>query len=204
VGLALAGDAGVLAFLVLRNRSLPRRVSRRLAPDWGVINTKLQSRSAKLTRKLIRIALLLATGERRGLGFRVVGLRLVDGRTGRPPSRKQMAVRAGTRQLWFALCGRLAPAPNQPIPPARESHEAAVNAARRQHANDRAALQRALMQIYQENKIEPVSASFKPLLTRLPLILAIDLPAFWSPLRQSLPDKLAGTAIVLARPRGRR
>jgi hypothetical protein len=37
-------------------------------------------------------------------------------------------------------------------------------------------------------------------LARLPLLCVIDLPVFSSPLRQSLADKLAGTAVVHGRP----
>jgi hypothetical protein len=55
------------------------------------------------------------------------------------------------------------------------------------------------MRLYRERKVEPkesVRKSCLPLLIRLPLLAAIELPMLWSPLHQGLPDKLAATVTI--------
>jgi hypothetical protein len=83
--------------------------------------------------------------------------------------------------------------------PAADNEElrSQLEEAQREHSEDQAALQRAVRGIYEEHRVE---RPFRPVLLRLarrlPLLLALA-QAFWSPLKQSLPDKLAGTAVVV-------
>jgi hypothetical protein len=196
--------AGVGIFRVVRKRWINLKLFRGLALRGARIPVQLQSEPAKRVLPVIVFAASVLTKERRGAGFRLLGLRLVDARTGRDVSRRQELVRAGTRQAWKLLCRRLIPAPKAQASPTHEKVRSEMEAARRRFANDQEALQREVMRIYQEKKVEPVRASFLPVLRRFPLIAAMDLPMFWSPLKQSLPDRLAGTVIVRNRPSRRR
>jgi uncharacterized RDD family membrane protein YckC len=143
------------------------------------------------------IAVLL-TG-RQSTGARIMGLRLVDAHTGSSVSWQQAIVRAGTRQAWQALAMRVAPKQKIDGLPEMETLRSEVEAAQREYAEDDDAAQRTIMEIYQRRKVEPVRASCLPALLRFSLTLAIELPALWTPLKQALPDRLAGTVVVLDR-----
>lgn len=51
----------------------------------------------------------------------------------------------------------------------------------------------------QDNRAEPVQISCLPLLARLPLTAALEIPMPWSAFRQSLLDWLSGTAVIAER-----
>jgi hypothetical protein len=57
------------------------------------------------------------------------------------------------------------------------------------------AFRRAMKKMYEENQVRPYKACL-PALMQLPLGLAIESPALWTPLHQGLPDKLAGTIVI--------
>lgn len=196
--------AGVWIFRVVRKRRVNLKLFRGLASRGAGIPVQLQSEPAKRILTVIVFAASALTKERRGVGFRLLGLRLVDARTGRGVSRRQELVRAGTRQAWQVLCRRLMPVAKAQASPAHEKMRSEMEAARGRYADDQQALQRELARIYKENKADPVRLSSLPMLRRFPLIAVIDLPIFWSPLKQSLPDRLAGTVIVRDRPSRRR
>ncbi len=192
--------AGVGIFRGVRKQRVSFKLFRGLASRGARIPVQLQSESAKRVLPVVVLVASVLRRERRGAGFRLLGLRLVDARTGRDVSHRQELIRAGTRQAWRLLCGRLIPVSKAQASPTHEKLRSEVEAAKRRHANDRQALQHEVMRIYQENKADPVRVSFLPMLLRFPLIALIDLPVFWSPLHQSLPDRLAGTVIVRDRP----
>jgi hypothetical protein len=188
--------AGVGIFRVVRKRRVNLKPFRGLASHVARIPVKLQSGPAKRALPVIVFAASALTKERRGVGFRLLGLRLVDARTGRDVSRRQELVRAGTHQAWRLLCRRLIPVRKAQVSATHEKMRSEIEADRRRYANDQHAMQREVMRIYKENKADPVRVSFLPVFRRLPLIAVIDLPMFWSPLKQSPPDRLAGTVIV--------
>jgi len=66
---------------------------------------------------------------------------------------------------------------------------------KREHADDRDAFEQAMKEMYRENQVRPYTACL-PALMQLPLGLAIEVPALWTPLHQGLPDKLAGTIVI--------
>ncbi len=188
--------AGVGIFRVGRKGRVNLKLIRGLASRSARIPAQLQSEPAKRVLPVVVFAASALRKERRGAGFRLLGLRLVDARTGRDVSRGQELVRAGTRQAWRLLCRRLIPVRKAQASPTHKKIRSDVEFARRRYANDQQAMQREVMRIYQENKMEPVRMSFLPVLLRFPLIAVIDLPMFWSPLKQSLPDRLSGTVIA--------
>jgi uncharacterized RDD family membrane protein YckC len=166
------------------------------------VAARLQSRPVKLGLDLVSILLASRAKGRRGPGYRVLRVRLVDAHGCGAPSRRQQILRAAIGEIWQAMHRRLAPPPI-PVPEAPHDQaklRAEIESARRLHADDQEALQLALARIFRENGTE-ASISCGPLLARLPLIVAINLPMPWSPLRQSLVDWLSGTVVVVDRAR---
>jgi 60Kd inner membrane protein/RDD family len=195
--LTIGAGAGVLA--AMRRRRVSFGFLRGLTSGGANIPVRLQSQPLKGILHVAAFSLPLLTKKRRSPGFRVLGLWLVDARTGESASRRQEIIRAATRQTWQILCRRLVPIPTTQASAEHEKLRSEIELARRRYAEDQQALQREVMRIYREKKVEPVRASCLPVLWRLPLITAIDLP-FWSSRKQSLLDRLAGTVIVRDRP----
>jgi hypothetical protein len=217
--LALTIAAGVLAYRPRKPRSERERPLHAIPVDLDAVPTParrwpgrrglaeaLQLRPVKLGLTLIAIALKLRRAEPRGLGFRLLGLGLVDAHSGGEPSRRQRLVREIARRLWRALHQRLLPTQTPAAALAQKRVREEIATARRAHADNQAAFQRAAMRIYRENRVD-ARVSCLPLLARLALIAAIDTPMRWSPLAQSPIDWLSGTVVVVDRrhrPRARR
>jgi hypothetical protein len=140
---------------------------RGMAADPQRITARLQSRPVKLALRVLTLVTPLRRIKRRSPGYALLGLRLIDGRNGRPPSRRQAFVRSTSKRLWLALWKKVLPVPK---------------VSQRDHTRD-----------------NPMSHAFLPVLARFPLLAAIDLPIFSAPLKQSLPDRLAGTTVVRER-----
>jgi hypothetical protein len=161
---------------------------------------RLRSRRAQLLIQLVAFAAFAPVKERRSLGYRLLRLRRVDALTGADASRTQEVVRAAVRAAWRALNRCLIPTPPPRFPEDHEQPRAQVQAARPRHSGDREAFNEAIGKLYRDAGSSPLRSSCLPiLLTRVPLAVAVDLP-FWSSLNQSLPDKLAGTVVVLDGP----
>jgi hypothetical protein len=143
------------------------------------------------------LATWLPVKEGRSPGYRVLGLRRVDARSGGEVSRRQELIRTATRNAWRTVAKRVLPPAKVDHPLHREKLRSEMEAARREHADDEEALQTALMRIYQANKVDTRVSCLRPL-PRLLLAAAGELPV-WSSVQQSLPDRLAGTVIVVDR-----
>lgn len=201
LALVLLIGTGVLALARARKQKPDRGLFRRLGALGPDISRTFESRTARLVLDLIALAASTLVKQRRSPGFRVLGLRLVNARTGGEPSRQQKVIRASARQVWRTFCRRLIRMPKPRSAPEHERLRSEIEAARDRFAGDSDALQHEMIRIYQENRVQPVRISCLPALARSLLIAAIDLPAFWSPLKQSLPDRLA--AVVTVRDSGR-
>jgi hypothetical protein len=217
--LALTLGAGVLAYRRFRKRrSEPERPLHAVPDDRGAEPTRtrqwpdgqrfadaLQARPVKLGLRMLALVLTLRRAESRSLGFRLLGLRLVDAHSGGEPSRRQRLVREIAPRLWQALHQRLLPVRTPSASPAQERVRDEIAAAHSAHADDQAALQQAVMQVYRDNRVD-ARVSCLPVLARLPLIAAINIPMPWSALAQSPVDWLSGTVVVdrRHRPRPRR
>jgi hypothetical protein len=217
--LALAIGAGVLAYRRFAKRrsepdgplhaisgdpsAEPVRAGR--ASDARGFTEALQRQPAKLAVQLLSLSLSAWRGEPRSLGFRLLGLRLVD-TDGGEPARAQWLARAVARRLWRALGQRLLPGPGPRDPHVRERMRTETAAAHSAHAGDPDAFQQAMLRIHRENRID-WRPSCLALVARLTLIAAIDTPMPWSPLAQSPVDWLSRTVLVVdrrARPSARR
>jgi uncharacterized RDD family membrane protein YckC len=159
--------AGVGLFGRLDKLGGAGKAVRSMAADPQRITARLQSRPVKLTLRVLTLVTPLRRIKRRSPGYALLGLRLVDGQNGGPPSRRQAFVRSTAKRLWLALWKKVLPVPK---------------VSQRHHQRD-----------------NPTSHAFLPVLARFPLLAAIDLPIFSAPLKQSLPDKLAGTTVVRER-----
>lgn len=210
--LALTIAAGVLAYRLFAKRrsepdgplhavfddpsAEPVRAGRQL--DWQRFAEALQTRPVKFGLQVLALAATLRRRERRSLGSRLLGLRLVDARSGGEPTSRQRLVRAVARRSWQALHQRLLPVRTPQAPLDQEKVRSEMAAARSAHADDPQALQQAVMQVYRENRVQ-TRVSCLPALARMPLIAAIDIPLPRSPLAQSLVDWLSGTVVVVDR-----
>jgi hypothetical protein len=194
--LVIVIGTAALAFALGRKRGVGGGLLGHLGSGGQDISRRLGSRPTKLMLELTALAAATFAKQRRSPGFRVLGLRLVDVRTGGELSRQQEIIRATTRQVWRALCRRLVPMPKPPASPEQEKLRSQMEAARIRCAGDPDTLQREVIRIHRENKVQPLRISCLPALARPLLVAAIDLPAFWSPLKQSLPDRLAAVATI--------
>ena len=195
--MALVIGTGVLAFVLGRKPGVDGGLLRDVTSSSPDISRRLSSRPVTLMLNLITFAASAPYKQRqRSPGFRVLGLRLVNVQTGGELTHRQEIIRATTRQVWRVVCRRLVPAPKPQTSPDHERLKSEIEAARDRCTGDSDALQREIIRIYSENKVQPMRISCLPALARPLLITAIDLPAFWSPLKQSLPDRLAGIVTV--------
>jgi uncharacterized RDD family membrane protein YckC len=193
IDLALALVAGILAIGAVTGVIAMR--GRKDAPGVSSL-TKLTSskRVSNALRVFTFVLNVLLTG-RRGPGSRIVGIRLVDARTGGPLSLRQATLRAGSRQGWLFLVRRLTARLGKAEQFKHRDLQSKIEALKRAHEDDHDAFQHAMMKMYKENQVRPY-VSCLPALAQLPLGLAIEAPALWTPLQQGLPDKLAGMIIT--------
>ncbi|HXW58044.1 MAG TPA: hypothetical protein VEJ23_01065 [Solirubrobacteraceae bacterium] len=172
-------------------------------PERRAVGTRsrLSSPKVRLGLRLLGVASRVRRDGRQSVGARVVGIRLVSARTGAAPSLRQRLIRVVTHTAWRVLIERLIPPPKTVV--AHDDHElrSAIAAARREHAEDQEALQEAMLTIYRERKIDP-SRPLLLFLVRTAIMAAIQIPFPGSTLKQTLPDRLAGTIVVVDRPRG--
>jgi hypothetical protein len=159
------------------------------------LGDKLQSRKGRLVLALVSLLGAVATEGRHGFAARAVGMRRVDMRTGREMTRSQALVRVAVRTAWVTLARRLTPGPSITPPHEQAQFAAEMREARRRYGDDEAARQEVFTRIYAKHK--PAKPNMWGCWLRLLLSLAIDLPAPWSALKQGLPDRLAGTVVVL-------
>lgn len=193
IDLALALVGGILAI-----GAVTGVIAMRGRKDAPGVNSLTRLTSSKRVSNALRVFAfvlnVLLTG-RRGPGSRIVGIRLVDARTGGPVSLRQATLRAGSRQGWQFLVRRLTARLGKAEQFKHRDLESKIEALKREHGDNGDAFQRAMMEMYKENQVRPY-VSCLPALAQLPLGLTIEAPALWTPLHQGLPDKLAGTIII--------
>lgn len=193
IDLALALVGGILAI-----GAVTGVITMRGRKDTPGVSSLTRLTSSKRVSNALRVFAfvlnVLLTG-RRGPGSRIVGIRLVDARTGGPLSLRQATLRAGLRQGWQFLIRRLTARLGKAEQLKHRDLQSKIEELKRAHEDDHDAFQHAVMEMYKENQVRPY-LSCLPALAQLPLGLAIEAPALWTPLHQGLPDKLAGTIII--------
>jgi hypothetical protein len=143
------------------------------------------------------LAVTLAPLEIRGRnwrspGWRVMGLRRVDVRTGGPVSFRSALVRHAFRTAWSEVTSQLLEPWKQRVREGPGTTLADADAARRAHPADGEAQPRAMAEVFRRDRLAPSPGCAAPIL----LAAVTDLTAVWSPLNQSLPERLAGTVVV--------
>ncbi|MGH2833819.1 MAG: RDD family protein, partial [Solirubrobacteraceae bacterium] len=129
--MALVIGTGVLAFVLGRKRGIGGRFLRNATSSSPDISRRLSSPPSKLILNLITLVVSASYKQRRrSPGFRILGLRLVDVRTGGELSRHQEVIRATTRQAWRVVCRRLIPAPKPRVAPDHERLKLEIEVAR--------------------------------------------------------------------------
>ena len=131
----------------------------------------------------------------RAPGSWLQGTRLADARTGGPVTVRSAFIlnavslieREATRPLIRRAASR------------REAQSAAlkprIEEIEREHAGDAEARQRALMDLYKADGVNPLSGCLSPLAAGF----AFKLPALWPPRHQTIGERLAGVVVVVDR-----
>lgn len=193
IDLALALLGGILAIGGITGVITMR--SKKDAPGVSSMTRLTSSKRVSNALRVFAFVLNVLLAGRRGPGSRIVGIRLVDARTGGPVSLGQATLRAGSRQGWQFLVRRLTARLGKAEQLKHRDLQSKIEALKRAHADDYDAFQHAMMEMYKENQVRPY-VSCLPALAQLPLGLTVEAPALWTPLHQGLPDKLAGTIII--------
>ena len=155
-------------------------------------------RSLRLTRAWrIALAIGFAPLEVRGRhsrspGWRVMGLRYADARTGGPVSVRSAIVRHAIRTVWSEVTSQLLEPWKARAQQRRDATFAEADAARRAHPEDPQARQQAMADAFAHGGA-PVARGCA---VQLLVTAAIDLPALWSPRHQTLPERIAGVVVV--------
>lgn len=130
----------------------------------------------------------IATRNWRGLGYRVLGLRRVDVRTGGPLTVRNSLVHQAVGFLFTRVSRRLA----RPWRDRSRRLWLELEQIRKAQAGDQDAQRRATREFLEQHKVKPLGACF-PLLV---VAGATRAPALWSPLNQTLAERLAAIVVV--------
>ena len=170
-------------------------LGRKDAPGMRSLAKMTSSKRVSIVLRVCTFVLSVVLTGRRGPGSRIVGTRLVDVRTGGPVSLRQATLRVGARRGWGLLIRQLTFWLGKAERIEQPDLRSKIEELKREHEDDRDAFEQAMKEMYRENQVRPYRACL-PALMQLPLGLAIEAPALWTPLHQGLPDKLAGTIVV--------
>jgi hypothetical protein len=146
------------------------------------------TRRHRLVLAIVFVPLQIRSRNWRSPGWRLMGLRQVDarGRAGVSPQRADPARGAhGAERVDIAVAGAMEAA-------RRERVKDTVASAEAYQSHHRQAMARAIRNSLETNQVPTWRGCAMPLL----LSAARDLPASWSPLKQTVPERLAGTVVV--------
>jgi hypothetical protein len=202
----------VLSFVLIRKVGVLKRLSKSRPPraagervrerfpgrDRVSVGAALSSTRGKLGMQLFALTVAVLTRNTRGLGFRLLGLRRVEVRDGGPVGVRAAIVFGVVQNARKAVLDRaFAPLKHRTDARRRELADLAPEVARlrREHGDDREALERATMRLYSEHGVNPLS-SCAWLLPRLLAAYATDIPGLCGARRQGMADQLAGTVVI--------
>jgi hypothetical protein len=135
----------------------------------------------------------VALRNRRSPGWRLLRIRVADAGTGGPVSVRSVLIREAVTAGQNQALKRIRRPAEQRRRQRMEALNAQVDAIRREHARDKAAQERAIMQLFKDNDANPLGSCMPALLGSV----AMFLPALLTPNRQTLPELLAGVIIVM-------
>jgi hypothetical protein len=138
-------------------------------------------------------AAAVATRNWRSPGYRILGLRRVEVRTGGPVSVRSSIVECAVSRTLAQLSLQL----TQPWQARSRRRFQAIHAdieeLRRAHPDDPTAQQRAMAELLKRGDVNPMASCLVPLLPGF----AIKLTALWSPLKQSPGERVAGVVVIV-------
>ena len=200
--------AAVIDGLLLALPSVPRLIRARKGPrrSSGSLDAL-----AILMSGAYQVSTTVVVGQT--LGQRALGIRVARRDTGGVPAVSQVLLRWMITAVpdGLSLLKDRYPTPkDEHARAALEDLGAEVKALRQRHGPDQQGLNQALMALYQEREVNPMTACLSMLLDLLPGVLCrcvLYAPALRAPLHQGLHDRLANTIVVASSPplgRGRR
>jgi len=160
--------------------------------DASSFGPVMQSRRWQLALEGAEAPIEIWLRNSRSPGARALGLRRVDARTGGPISVQSVLVRMAFQTVWRESRRRVDRPFLRRLAERRELVEAEIAEVQRIHADDAEARGRASLDIYKRHGFGPASPISRALVGMLPLYL----PAVWSPLNQTLPERIAGIVVV--------
>lgn len=128
----------------------------------------------------------------RGPGARLLGIRRADARTGDPVGVHSALVLYGATHGWSELIKQVCRPFERQSAERREALDGELRRIEAIYPSDLETRQQATLHLYKVKKISP----FGSCLWRLAALMALQAPKLWSPLRQSLPERLAGVVVV--------
>lgn len=189
---AFIGLVTALVSVVLRS---PARCPRQLmekAESWERISWRM-----RMMVVVPALAFGLHNRNRRSPGARAMGLRHVQLSTGGQITVRSVLIKSLASDALKAL-RNLATGPMVDRATKRwRDLQPQIRDLERQHAGDKAALERAMMDFYREQKFNPLSPLVR---SALPSLAVGIIPVLLSPRRQSIPDLLAGVVVVTDSP----
>lgn len=193
-GLGLLGAfVGLVIGLGLALPKLRWRPSLRWnAPKWGASRWRLiLTLTGALTSAWAR--------NRRGIGYRVVGLRRVNARTGGPVTVRSALIRFAITTLRDAAVKRIVAPLLRRRQQRADALQPRLEQIRKLYRDDRERQSEEMMQAYREADVNPAASCLVPLTISIGLGHATGVPLPWSQRGQSLEDWLAGTVVVVER-----
>jgi RDD family len=128
----------------------------------------------------------------RSPGERLLGIRRADARTCGPVSFRSTVIHQVATQLSSAVLRELTrPLTTRQSERFREITQA-MDEIRKEHADDPAARQEAVMELYRAKDVHVLRGCLLPLVGPV----ALNLTAFWSPQHQTVFDRVAGIIVV--------
>jgi hypothetical protein len=185
-----------------RDRDTQDDVSERLgsSPRRRRIGERLRSKPAQVMIRMVSVALAVPMRNWRSPGARIVGLRVVDARTGGPVTVRSVILGSAV-DAAFGLAIKPLTAPGRRRSEAENARlqeiEPQTQALRRQHAGDRRAERKAIAALYKANGVNPLRTLGSP--RWLFLVLPNLLTAMLSSKGQTLRQRVSGTVVVRAR-----
>lgn len=145
------------------------------------------------------VSLMVTRGQTPGM--MVVGIKVVDAKTGAVPSLKQSAVRWAAAMVPSEGLSRLVPSSDraESTLAAMTDLEPEIYRLTQRHQGDRRKFNEELMGLFEEANVNPNQACLPILLRALPGLVfacALNAPSLQPPLHQALHERIAGTVVV--------
>jgi hypothetical protein len=130
----------------------------------------------------------------RTLGARVMRIRRADARTGGPVSLRSALISNLARRAIATALAPLGARATQRNTTRMKALQPRLKQIQREHSDDAEARQEALMRFYKEHNVNPLASCLPTLVIGFAAPLV---PALLSPLRQTIPHRLAGIVWVV-------